>query len=85
MKIHKHEIKKPFVEKYLSKGANSTNEDSIYFYYNRAMLIAQEMNYPQGEIKACKGLVKLYENDEEIYEKLRYSLLLVGLYTARYE
>ncbi len=81
MKIHKHEIKKPFVEKYLSKGANSTNEDSIYFYYNRAMLIAQEMNYPQGEIKACKGLVKLYENDEEIYEKLRYSLLLVGLYT----
>ncbi len=67
------------VHQYLHKGKMNSNEDSIYFFLNRAMLISQELEYHEGEIEACKGLIELYKNDEEIYEKLRYSLLLVSL------
>ena len=80
IKIHKREIKESFVGDYIKKAERSSNADSIYFFYNRAMLISQELEYHKGEIEACKGLLKLYKKDDDIYEKLRYSLLLVGLY-----
>lgn len=80
IKIEKHEIRQSFVDKYIAKGSQRSDRDSVYYFLNRAMLIAQELNYEKGEIAACKGLIKLYANDKEIYEKLRYSLMLVALY-----
>lgn len=83
IKIGTSELKKSFVTRYNKQAASSTNKDSIYFYYNRALLIAQEIQFQEGAVTACKGLVKLYQNDDEIYDKLRYSLLLVGLYEKK--
>lgn len=78
--IKEHEVERRFADEYNERGLRSENKDSAYLYFNRAMLISQELNYPEGQIDACKGLLKLYERDPEIYEKLRYSLMLVNLY-----
>ncbi|MDX2360238.1 MAG: adenylate/guanylate cyclase domain-containing protein [Crocinitomicaceae bacterium] len=80
VKIYNGEVYEEFVHKYILKAELSNNPDSAYFYYNRALLIANKLEYHKGEIRACSGLVKLYENDETIYERLRYSLMLVSLY-----
>lgn len=79
-RIEQDEVKRSVVNSYIEKAEKSTNADSVYYYFNKAILIAKEVNYSRGEIRAVKGLVSFYENDEEIYEKLRYSLMLVGLY-----
>lgn len=81
IRISRGEIRQSSVDEYLRRAEGSTDRDSIYYYFNRALLIAQEMDYAQGQIQACRGLYTLYEKDEEIYEKLRYSLLLVSLYS----
>lgn len=83
MRIEMSETNKSFVDKYNAKAEAQTNTDSVYFYYNRAILIAQKINYFEGEERSYLGLVDLYKNDEKIYEKLRYSLLLVRLYEKK--
>lgn len=78
--IDESEKSRANVDAYNRKAKNHQNADSIYFYYNRAIFIARNIEYYEGELTACKGLIQLYENDEEVYERLRYTLLLVRLY-----
>jgi len=78
--IDQNEKSEKNVDFYNSKASKQSDPDSIYFYYNRAIIIAQNISYYKGELKACKGLIKLFQDDEEIYERLRYTLLLVRLY-----
>lgn len=80
MRIPSSEVNIKFVNKYNEKAEAHSNEDSIYFYFNRAILIAQKIDYYEGEIRGYKGLAEFYEKDDKIYEKLRYALLLVRLY-----
>ncbi|MFT6503728.1 MAG: class 3 adenylate cyclase/tetratricopeptide (TPR) repeat protein [Crocinitomicaceae bacterium] len=80
MRIDISETTKEFVDKFNTEAERHTDKDSIYFYFNRAVVIAQEIDYIEGEERAYKGLIELYKNDEKIYEKLRYNLLLSRLY-----
>ena len=80
MRIPASEVNIKYVNKYNEVAESHANEDSSYFYFNRAILIAQKIEYYEGEVRAYQGLYKLYENSDEIYEKLRYALLLVRSY-----
>ena len=80
MRIDISETTKEFVDKFNTEAERHTDKDSIYFYFNRAVVIAQEIDYIEGEERAYKGLIELYKDDEKIYEKLRYNLLLSRLY-----
>lgn len=78
--IKESEKDKKHVDTYNSKAEKLTNPDSVYVYFNRAILIARSIEYYEGELRACKGLIHLYEKDAEIYDRLRYTLLMVRLY-----
>lgn len=80
IRIDESEKTRSHVDNYNEKASFHQNEDSVYFYYNRAILIARSIEYYDGELAACKGLINLYKNDTEVYERLRYTLLLVRLY-----
>lgn len=77
--IQESEVNKDFVDLYNASAKRHTNKDSIYFYYNKSLLIAQKINYGDGQIVACKGLIELNKDESSVYEKLRYSLMLVSL------
>jgi len=83
MRINMSEANLEFVDKYNDKAEAHSNPDSIYFYFNRAILIAQKIDYFEGQERAFIGLADLYKDDEKIYEKLRYTLLLVRLYEKK--
>ncbi len=80
MRIDISETTKEFVDKFNTEAENHTVKDSIYFYFNRAIVIAQEIDYIEGEERGYKGLIELYKDDEKIYDRLRYNLLLSRLY-----
>ena len=80
MVIYDSEADIEHVDLYNKKGHKQTNRDSIYFYHYRAILIAEKIQYHQGHIDACEALIEFYKNDEEIYKRLEYDLLLVQLY-----
>ncbi len=77
--IQESEVNKEVVDLYNGIASNHSIEDSIYFYYNKSLLIAQRINYSLGQIEACKGLIELNKGEGSVYEKLRYSLMLVSL------
>lgn len=79
MTIYDDELDRNHVELYLKKARNQTSRDSIYFYFSRANLIAEKIQYNEGQIGACQGLIDFYKNDKEMYNRLEYALLLVRL------
>lgn len=76
VRIHKNDVNREQVDSYISNAQNHSNPDSIYYYYNRALLISEEINYKEGQVQSYEGLIKLHEGDDEMFERLRYSLLL---------
>ena len=83
MVIDEREKTKKHVDQYNQIAGKHQNSDSSYFYYNRAIIIARNINYFEGELTSCKGLLKLVQNEKEVYERLRYTLLLVRLYEKK--
>ena len=83
IRISQNELNRISVDKFIVKASQEKNVDSINFFYNKALLISEEIDYWDGEVKACKGLFKIHEKDVDIYEKLRYALLLSNLYDKK--
>lgn len=83
MVIDEREKTKKHVDEYNQIAGKHQNPDSTYFYYNRAIIIARNINYFEGELAACKGLLNSVQDDSEVYERLRYTLLLVRLYEKK--
>lgn len=80
VRIQQWELDRAHVDRYNSVAANHAKRDSVEFYYTKSQLIAEEIGYWEGEVTACKGLIAFHQADKEIYDKLRYSLLLVNIY-----
>lgn len=80
IRIGENEVNKESVLMCNERASNHKNKDSISYYYNKALLIAEEINYVGGQIIACNGLFSLHKNDKEIYDKLRYAILLTNIY-----
>jgi len=80
MRILESEVDRQHVDRYNERAAKINHKDSAVYYFTKSQLIADKISYWQGEIVACKGLINCYKNDRAIYDKLRYSLMLVNLY-----
>lgn len=81
--VREEEQSRHHVDHWNARAAQVKAADSIYFYYNKAILVARKIDYFKGELTACNGLIDLYKNDTEVYERLRYTLLLVRLYEKK--
>jgi len=81
--VYEEEQNRHQVDIWNARAAQVKVKDSIYFYYNKAIIVARSIDYFNGELTACKGLIELYKNDKEVYERLRYTLLLVRLYEKK--
>lgn len=80
MRIEQWELDRTHVDRYNAKADNHPKRDTVEYYFTKSQLIAEEIGYWEGEVTACKGLIAFHQSDKEIYDKLRYSLLLVNLY-----
>lgn len=80
IRIDENEVNKEHVLLFNERAAKQKNKDSIYYYYNKALLIAEEIHFWEGQAVACKGLFNYHKNDKDIYDKLRYALLLSNVY-----
>jgi len=80
MRIQQGELDRAHVDRYNAVADGHKKRDSIAYYYTKSQLIAEEIGYWEGEVTACKGLIAFHQADKEIYDKLRYSLLLVNIY-----
>ena len=61
IRISQNELNRISVDKFIVKASQEKNVDSINFFYNKALLISEEIDYWDGEVKACKGLFKIHE------------------------
>lgn len=80
IRIAENEVNKEYVLLCNERASTYKNKDSVSYYYNKALLIAEEIKYWEGQVVACKGLIALHKNDKEIYDKLRYAILLTNIY-----
>lgn len=68
------------VDTYNAMAASHSDKDSIYFYYFRAIQEARKVQYYDGELVACKGMVAYFNEDEAIYDRLEYTFRIVQIY-----
>ncbi len=82
-RINESEKTMAFVDKYNAKASNSSNRDTAFFYYYRAVEIARSILYYEGELVACRGLVEYHKNDEVFDDRLEYTYRVVQIQEKR--
>lgn len=71
------------VDRYNQKAKNSSNRDTTFFYYYRAVEIARSMLYYEGELFACQGLAEYHKNDVVFDSRLEYTYRIVQIQEKR--
>jgi adenylate cyclase len=77
MRIEEREKNTHTVDAYLLKAEKHKKSDSVYYYYNRAQVIAGKIGYEEGNRKALLRLVDHRKNHEVVFERLRHPLMLI--------
>lgn len=83
IRINESERTIGYVDKYNEKAATSSDRDSAFFYYYRAIEIARSILYYEGELVACQGLVVYHKNDEVFDNRLKYLYRIVQIQEKR--
>ncbi len=79
MRINEREVTKESAQEFLEKGKSHSNTDSAEFYFNKSLLISQELGYWEGEMAASEALLNLHDKDKVLYDKIRYGLLYANV------
>ncbi|MFT5858011.1 MAG: class 3 adenylate cyclase [Flavobacteriaceae bacterium] len=77
MIIEKQERNIEHVDRYIKFAESHTNKDSVFYYYERAQIIAQKIKYKEGNVIALNKLAAISEGHNLVFERLRYPLMLV--------
>lgn len=78
-RIDETEKSRESVDSYNEKAASHANNDSVFFYYFRAVTIARSILYYEGELAACRGLKEFHKDEKIIDNRLEYTYRIVQI------
>ncbi|MDG1331104.1 MAG: adenylate/guanylate cyclase domain-containing protein [Crocinitomicaceae bacterium] len=71
------------VDFYIDLAEKEENKETADFYYRRALGIAERIAYDEGREKCYRALHQIHAEDEELLERLKYSIMLTNFLESK--